>query len=104
MVCHPPLPPLDFPQPSGVGVALPVADARVVSSRDVLRLGVSLPTLLGHRRRHGGAAKHTLALPPSASTSWGARVRWELAIVQVPLLLPPPLPVLPLGASRRRSL
>ena len=66
----------------GQPVALPVADSRVVSSRDALRLNVSLPCLLGLRRKHSGGSKHALALPPSVASSWPARVRWELAIVQ----------------------
>jgi len=36
--------------PAGAAVALPVADGRVVSSRDVTRLHVALPCLLGVRR------------------------------------------------------
>ena len=65
-----------------IAIALPVTDARVVSSRDVLRLGASLPCVLGLRRKHSLGTKHTLALPPSANATWGGRVRWELAMVQ----------------------
>ena len=64
-------------------IALPVASGRVVSSRDVLRLGVSLPCLLGLVKKHQGGSRYTLTMPPSVlSAGWGARVRWELAMVQ----------------------
>ena len=66
----------------GVAIALPVADGRVVSSRNVLRQAVSLPCVLGLRRRHSLGTKHTLVLPPSAAATWGGRVRWEVAVVQ----------------------
>ena len=66
----------------GAAIALPLVDGRVVSSRDVQRHAIALPCVLGLRRKHTRGAKHTLALPPSASASWGGRVRWELAIVQ----------------------
>jgi hypothetical protein len=66
----------------GAAIALPLADSRdVVSSRDVQRLSIGLPCLLGLRRRPTTCNKYLLAIPPSAST-WSARVRWELAIVQ----------------------
>lgn len=64
----------------GAAVALPVSDSRVVSSRDVRRLSVSLPCLLGLRRKHSSSAKSTLALPPSAAATWGGLLRWELAM------------------------
>jgi hypothetical protein len=67
--------------PAGAAVALPVADGRVVSSRDVTRLHVALPCMLGVRRKHSGGTKHTLVLPPSVASSWAARVHWELAMV-----------------------
>ena len=66
----------------GVAIALPVMDGRVVSSRDVLRLTITLPCLLGVRRKHSASAKCTLALPPSVAASWGARLRWELMMVE----------------------
>ena len=71
----------DF-MPAGLALALPVEGARVVSSRDVTRLTVALPCLLGLRRKlHDG--KTLLALPPSvASAGWAAQVRWELAMVR----------------------
>jgi hypothetical protein len=66
----------------GAAIALPLADSRdVVSSRDVQRLSIGLPCLLGLRPRPTTSNKYLLAIPPSAST-WSARVRWELAIVQ----------------------
>ena len=67
----------------GAAIALPLVDGRVASSRDVQRHALALPCVLGLRHKHAKGAKHTLALPPSASASWGGRVRWELAIVQV---------------------
>ena len=42
---------------------------------------MGLPCLLGLRRKPTTGGKYLLAIPPSAST-WGARVRWELAVVQ----------------------
>ena len=63
-------------------VPLPTADSRTVSSRDVTKLNVSLPCLLGLVRKHTGLDKHTLALPPSVTASWEARVQWELAMVR----------------------
>ena len=69
--------------PSGAAIALPCTDSRIVSSRDVQRLHVALPCVLGLRRKGTAMnSKHTLAIPPSASTEWGARVCWELAMVQ----------------------
>ena len=67
----------------GSAIALPLVDSRggVVSSRDVQRLSVGLPCLLGLRRKPTTNIKYLLAIPPSAST-WSARVHWELAIVQ----------------------
>ena len=46
------------------------------------RQAVALPCVLGLRHKHTKGTKHTLALPPSAATSWGGRVRWEVAVVQ----------------------
>ena len=68
--------------PAGAAVALPVADGRVVSSRDVTKLHVALPCMLGVRRKHSGGTKHTLVLPPSVASSWAGRVQWELAMVR----------------------
>ena len=53
-----------------------------MSIRDVQRQAVALPCVLGLRHKHTKGIKHTLALPPSAATSWGGRVRWEVAVVQ----------------------
>ena len=65
-------------------VALPVAGGRVVSSRDALRLGVSLPCVLGvHRRRPLGSGKTPVLAPPaSAVASFEALVLWERAMVR----------------------
>ena len=67
----------------GTAIALPLTDRQggVVSSRDVQRLSVGMPCLLGIRRKPATNNKYLLAIPPSAST-WSARVRWELAVVQ----------------------
>jgi hypothetical protein len=63
-------------------IALPLVDGdRIVSSRDVHRLSVSLPCILGLIRKPSNGNKRMLAVPPSVST-WAGRVRWELAIVQ----------------------
>ena len=64
-------------------IALPVAGGRVVSSRDVMRLDVALPYLLGHPRKPPASlSKSTLTPPPSVAGTWAGRVRWELAMVQ----------------------
>lgn len=65
----------------GAAIALPLADGAVVSSRDVQRLSVGLPCLLGMQRKPSCGSKYLLAIPSSVS-SWSSRVRWELAMVQ----------------------
>jgi hypothetical protein len=61
-------------------IALPLADCRIVSSRDLHKLTVSLPCLLGLCRKPTGGSQNMLAIPPSVST-FGARLQWELAMV-----------------------
>jgi hypothetical protein len=74
---------VDF-MPPGAAIALPLTDARtLISSRDLRRLAVSVPCLLGLCRKPATASiKYALAIPPSASTTFGGRIRWELAVVQ----------------------
>jgi hypothetical protein len=67
----------------GAAIALPLANSRggVVSSRDIQRLSVGLPCLLGLCRKPTSSSKYLLAVPPSVST-WSTRIHWELAVVK----------------------
>ena len=64
-------------------IALPVTGGRWRRAA-ATRCGLaSLPCVLGlHRRRQSGGGKHAIAPPPSAIASFGALVRWELAMVK----------------------
>jgi hypothetical protein len=65
----------------GFEMDAPSKPCKVVSSRDVHKLSVAMPCLFG-LKRDPTKSKYSLAIPPSVS-SWGARVRWELAMVEV---------------------
>ncbi|KAL7550003.1 hypothetical protein ACHAWF_013259 [Thalassiosira exigua] len=68
---------------SDVPIALPLQGSSVLSSKDTRRLSqASLPCILGLHRRPISASKYVLAIPRSASVSWGAMIAWELSMVK----------------------